>query len=230
MIRGRRTALVTGASSGIGAATARSLAAEGFFVYCAARRIDRLESLAAEIDGEALACDITSREDVDRMATTVGSPLDLLVNNAGAAFGLSTVDQASAEDWRRMYELNVLGTLQVTRSLLPSLVASGAGTIVNLGSTAGHEIYERGGGYLVAKHAVASLTQSLRRELLGQPVRVCEIAPGMVKTDEFSLNRFGGDREKADAVYAGVESPLTARTLPSPSRGSGAVRRTSTST
>lgn len=202
-------ALVTGASSGIGAATARRLAAEGYLVHCAARRVDRLEAVAIEIDGVALVCDVTKPGDVRDLARAVGQPLDLLVNNAGGAIGQSTVGDSDRDEWLQMFDLNVLGALQVTQALLPALVASGAGTIVNVVSTAGHEAYERGGGYVASKHALASMTQSLRRELLGQPVRVCEIAPGMVKTEEFSLNRFGGDRERADAVYAGVDAPLT---------------------
>ena len=213
MMRERRTAFVTGASSGIGAATARHLAGDGYLVYCAARRLDRLQALAAEIGGEAVTCDVTDADDVQRAAATVGAELDLLVNNAGGAIGLDTVERADMEDWRRMYELNVLGTLRMTRALLPRLVASGAGTIVNVGSTAGHEVYERGGGYVVAKHALSTLTEELRRELFGQPVRVSEVAPGMVKTEEFSLNRLGGDAAKADAVYAGVEAPLTAEDI-----------------
>ena len=193
MVSSNRTALVTGASSGIGAATARRLAADGYLVYCTARRIDRLQTLASEIGGEAVACDVTEPADVEGLPQVVGHRLDLLVNNAGGAIGQSAVEQSSSQDWRRMYELNVLGPLRVTQTLLPSLVASEAGTIINVGSTAGHEVYERGGGYTVSKHALASLTQDLRQELLGQPVRVSEIAPGMVKTEEFSVNRFGGD-------------------------------------
>ncbi|MET0447066.1 MAG: SDR family NAD(P)-dependent oxidoreductase, partial [Aeromicrobium sp.] len=132
------------------------------------------------------------------------------LNNAGGAVGTDHVSVASANDWRRMYEVNVIGTLLVTKALLPALVASGAGTLVNLGSTAGHVTYEGGGGYTAAKHGVTAMTETLRLELNGQPVRVTEIAPGMVRTDEFSLNRFGGDESKADAVYAGVREPLVA--------------------
>ena len=205
-----RTAVVTGASSGIGAATARRLAAEGYLVYCAARRVDRREALASEIGGKALACDVTDPADAARVADAVGERLDLLVNNAGGAIGLSTADQSDPDHWRQMFELNLIGTLHMTQALLPRLLASGAGTIINLGSTAGHEVYEKGAGYVAAKHAVATLTQEMRKEMLGQPVRICEIAPGMVKTEEFSVNRFEGDREKAEAVYAGVENPLTA--------------------
>ena len=169
-----------------------------------------MEALAAEIHGVALKCDVTNATEVHDIAAAVDPQLDLLVNNAGGAIGLSKVDESDPEDWRRMYELNVLGALRVTQALLPRLVASGEGTVINVGSTAGHEVYERGGGYVVSKHALSSLTSSLRRELIGQPVRVCEIAPGMVKTEEFSLNRFDGDRVRADAVYAGVDGPLTA--------------------
>lgn len=207
---GARTAVVTGASSGIGAATARQLAAAGFHVFCAARRVDRLEALVAEIGGTAVGCDVTDPDQVAALAATVGPRLDVLVNNAGGAIGTDPVADASAADWRQMYEINVIGTLNVTRALLPALEASGAGTLVNVGSTAGHIAYEGGGGYTAAKHAVAVMTETLRLELNGRPVRVTEIAPGMVQTDEFSLNRFGGDQSRADAVYSGVSEPLTA--------------------
>jgi NADP-dependent 3-hydroxy acid dehydrogenase YdfG len=203
-------AVVTGASSGIGAATARQLAAAGFHVFCAARRADRIEALAADIGGTAVTCDVTSEESVAALAGAVGGRLDVLVNNAGGAFGLAPVAEASSDDWRSMYEVNVIGLLQVTRALLPALVASGAGVILNVGSTAGRIAYEGGGGYSAAKHGTKAVTQTLRLELFDQPVRVCEIAPGMVRTDEFSLIRFEGDQAKADAVYAGVPDPLTA--------------------
>ena len=205
-----RTAVVTGASSGIGAATARHLAAEGFSVFCVARRGDRVASLAQEIGGTAVRCDVTSEEDVAALAEQVGSRLDVLVNNAGGAFGATPVAEAVSEDWRRMYEVNVIGLIQVTRALLPALVASGAGVILNVGSTAGRVAYEGGGGYTAAKHGTKVVTETLRLELFDQPVRVCEIAPGMVRTDEFALVRFGGDQDKADAVYEGVAEPLTA--------------------
>ena len=205
-----RTALVTGASSGIGAATARRLAGDGFTVVCAARRWENLERLAATVGGRAIQCDITQDEDVARLAEAIGPRLDVLVNNAGAAHGLSAVEESDPNDWRRMYEINVLGTLRVTQHLLPALEASGDAVIVNVGSTAGHEVYVKGGGYVASKHALASLTQDLRRELLGKSIRTVEIAPGMVKTEEFSVKRFGGDREKAEAVYAGVDAPLLA--------------------
>ncbi|MFA6576094.1 MAG: SDR family oxidoreductase [Nocardioides sp.] len=205
-----RTAVVTGASSGIGAATARTLAAQGFHVYCAARRADRVEALAAEIAGTPVVCDVTSAESVAALAERVGERLDVLVNNAGGAFGAAPVSQADSDDWRRMYEVNVIGLMQVTRALLPALVASGAGVILNVGSTAGRTAYEGGAGYTAAKHGTKVVTETLRLELWDQPVRVCEIAPGMVRTDEFALVRFEGDQERAEAVYAGVAEPLTA--------------------
>lgn len=205
-----RRAVVTGASSGIGAATARRLASEGFEVVCAARRADRIEALAGEIGGHAVVCDVTRPEDVATLAEAVGPRLDVLVNNAGGAFGLTPVAEADPDEWRRMYDVNVLGLLHVTQALLPALVASDAGVIVNVGSTAGRVAYEGGAGYTAAKHGTKVVTETLRLELYDQPVRVCEVAPGMVHTEEFSLNRFGGDREKADAVYAGVPDPLTA--------------------
>jgi NADP-dependent 3-hydroxy acid dehydrogenase YdfG len=206
----RPLAVVTGASSGIGAATARALAAAGFEVVCAARRADRVEALACEIEGRAVACDVSSAEDVARLREAVGGRLDVLVNNAGGALGLAPAAETSVADWRGMYESNVIGTLQVTQALLPALIASGAGTIVNVGSIAGRTVYEGGSGYTAAKHAVAVLTETLRLELVDQPVRVEEVAPGMVHTEEFSLTRFGGDAERAAKVYDGVPDPLTA--------------------
>ncbi|QBR93422.1 SDR family NAD(P)-dependent oxidoreductase [Nocardioides euryhalodurans] len=205
-----RTAVVTGASSGIGAATARTLAAAGFRVVCAARRTDRIEQLAGEIGGVAVECDVTSRESVAGLADAVGGVLHVLVNNAGGAFGSDPVASADPEDWRAMYDVNVLGTLHVTQALLPALRASGDGLVVNVGSTAGRIAYEGGGGYTAAKHGTQVLTETLRLELCGEPIRVSEIAPGMVRTDEFSLVRFDGDQEKADAIYQGVPDPLVA--------------------
>jgi NADP-dependent 3-hydroxy acid dehydrogenase YdfG len=205
-----RTAVVTGASSGIGAATARALAAEGFRVICAARRTDRIEALATEIGGQAVACDVTSPESVRGLADAVGEELHVLVNNAGGAFGAASVETADPEDWRQMYDVNVLGVLHVTQALLPALRASGDGLILNVGSTAGRIAYEGGGGYTAAKHGTQVVTETLRLELCGEPIRVSEIAPGMVRTEEFGRVRFGGDEEKADAVYAGVPDPLVA--------------------
>ena len=208
-----RIAVVTGASSGIGAATARALAAEGFRVVCAARRTDRIEALATEIGGEAVACDVTSPESVRGLANAVGGELHVLVNNAGGAFGAEPVESADPEDWRRMYDVNVLGVLHVTQALLPALRASGDALIVNMGSTAGRIAYEGGAGYTAAKHGTQVVTETLRLELCGEPLRVSEIAPGLVRTDEFGLVRFGGDEEKADSVYAGVAEPLVAEDI-----------------
>lgn len=205
-----RIAVVTGASSGIGAATARHLARAGFEVVCAARRTDRIEALAAEVGGRAVACDVTDAGQVAALAEAVGPTLDVLVNNAGGAFGLSPVAEADADEWQRMYDVNVIGLMRVTQALLPALVASGAGVIVNVGSLAGRRAYEGGAGYTAAKHGTKVVTETLRLELVDQPVRICEVAPGMVRTEEFALVRFGGDQERADAVYAGVAEPLVA--------------------
>jgi NADP-dependent 3-hydroxy acid dehydrogenase YdfG len=204
------TAVVTGASSGIGAATARRLAAEGYHVYCAARREDRVRALAEEIGGTAVRCDVTDEQQVAALAETVGDRLDVLVNNAGGAFGSDPVAEANPEDWRAMFEVNVIGLMLVTKALLPALVAGGEGVIVNVGSTAGRIAYEGGAGYTAAKHGTQVVTETLRLELYDQPVRICEIAPGMVRTEEYTLVRYGGDREKAEQVYAGVADPLVA--------------------
>ncbi len=205
----RGVAVVTGASSGIGRATARRLVADGYEVLAAARRLDRLEELAAQTGCRILRCDVTDHHDVGLLADAAGERVTLLVNNAGGAIGLEPVAQADLEAYRRMYETNVLGTVAVTKFLLPALVASGAGTIINVTSTAGQVAYEGGGGYNAAKFAEAAVTDVLRLELCGQPVRVCDVAPGMVASDEFSLVRFGGDAAKAAQVYAGVDQPLT---------------------
>ncbi|RQX10745.1 SDR family oxidoreductase [Micromonospora arida] len=211
-------AIVTGASSGIGAATTRRLAAEGFHVLAAARRAERLTELVAEItaaggQATAVTCDITSDESVARLAEAAAQapgPVTLLVNNAGGARGLDPVESGSVADWQWMYDVNVLGTLRVTQALLPALEASGSGTIVVVSSTAGLTVYEGGGGYTAAKHAQTAIAGTLRLELCGRPLRVIEIDPGMVKTDEFGLVRFEGDEERAAAVYAGVPGPLVA--------------------
>jgi NADP-dependent 3-hydroxy acid dehydrogenase YdfG len=208
-----KTAVVTGASSGIGAASARALAAAGFRVVLAARRTDRLVDLAEELGGVAVTVDVTDASSVAGLAETVGPELHLLVNNAGGAFGADPVATGSVEDWRAMYEVNVLGTLQVTQALLPALVASGEGAIINVGSIAGRVAYEGGGGYNAAKFGLRALTEALRLELVAEPVRVMEIAPGMVKTDEFALVRMGGDAERAGAVYQGVPEPLVAEDI-----------------
>ncbi|WP_062317990.1 SDR family NAD(P)-dependent oxidoreductase [Demequina maris] len=206
----QRTAVVTGASSGIGAASARALAADGWHVVLGARRTDRLEVLAEEIGGTALRLDVTDQESVDAFCDAIGS-CDLLLNNAGGALGTSSIAEGDVDEWQWMYDVNVLGTLRVTKALLPKLVASGDGQVINIGSIAAREPYKGGGGYNAAKHAVAAMTRVLRIELLGQPVRVSEIDPGMVET-EFSLVRFGGDAEKAAKVYEGV-TPLSAEDI-----------------
>jgi len=208
-----RTAVVTGASSGIGAATARALAEAGFEVVCAARRTERISALAEEIGGTAVTCDVTDAGSVAALADVVGERLDVLVNNAGGAFGgAASVAESDADDWRRMFDVNVVGLMQVTRALLPALLRSEGerGVICNVGSTAGRIAYQGGGGYTAAKHGTQVVNETLRLELVDQPVRVCEIAPGMVKTDEFAMVRFDGDADKAAAVYAGVAEPLVA--------------------
>jgi NADP-dependent 3-hydroxy acid dehydrogenase YdfG len=205
----RGTAVVTGASSGIGAATARALAADGFDVVIGARRRDRLDTLAAEIGARAVTLDVTSEESVASLREAVPE-CTVLVNNAGGALGLEPIAQAAVADWQWMYDVNVLGTLRVTQALLPALEASGRGHVVVMGSTAGRVVYEGGAGYTAAKHGVAALAETLRLELSGRPVRVSEIAPGMVATDEFSRVRFRGDEERAAKVYEGVAEPLRA--------------------
>lgn len=203
-------AVVTGASSGIGAATARALARDGYRVICAARRVERIEALAAEIGGTAVACDVTDAAAVAALADAVGPELAVLVNNAGGALGLDPVESADPAQWQRMYDVNVLGVLRVTQALLPALRAGGNGLVVTVTSTAGRVAYEGGGGYTAAKHAAKVLSETLRLELCGEPIRITDIAPGMVHTEEFSTVRFGGDQERADAVYAGVPGPLVA--------------------
>lgn len=204
----QKVAVVTGASSGIGAATARRLAADGFEVVLTARRTERIEQLAKEIGGRARTLDVTDRAAVDAFAAEVGR-VDVLVNNAGGALGADSVENGDPEDWRTMFEVNVLGVLHLTQALLPALRASGDGTVLIMSSTAALAAYEGGGGYVAAKHAVHSVAQTLRLELVGEPIRVIEIAPGMVKSEGFALTRFRGDQDKADAVYAGVAEPLT---------------------
>ncbi|MGO9035312.1 SDR family NAD(P)-dependent oxidoreductase [Mycobacterium sp.] len=203
----QRVAVITGASAGIGEATARTLAAQGFHVVAVARRADRINALAAEIGGTAIVADVTDGATVDALAGRL-SRVDVLVNNAGGAKGLEPVADADLEHWRWMWETNVLGTLRVTRALLPKLIDSGDGLIVTVTSVAAIEIYDGGAGYTSAKHAQGALHRTLRGELLGKPVRLTEIAPGAVET-EFSLVRFGGDQPRADAVYAGM-TPLVA--------------------
>lgn len=205
----RGIAVVTGASSGIGAATARHLAAEGFEVICAARRTDRIAALAAEIGGRALPCDVTSDADVAALTAAVGPELAILVNNAGGAFGLEPVASADVDAWERMYRVNVIGTEKVTRALLPALV-SAHGVIVFVTSVAADGPYEGGAGYCGAKAAERMIAGALRLEFFDQPIRITEISPGMVATEEFSLTRFDGDQDRADAVYDSVPDPLVA--------------------
>jgi NADP-dependent 3-hydroxy acid dehydrogenase YdfG len=209
-VSGRPVAVVTGASSGIGAATARRLARDGFDVVAAARRRDRLDQLAADQPGiRPVTLDVTDDASVAALAAELPD-VAVLVNNAGGALGVDPVETARVEDWQRMYDSNVLGVLRMTQALLPALEAGDGGHVVVTGSIAGHLVYEGGGGYTAAKHAAAAVVETLRLELNGRPVRVTEIAPGMVRTEEFSLVRLGGDREAADRVYAGVDAPLTA--------------------
>lgn len=205
-----RTAVVTGASSGIGEATARELAKQGYHVMVGARRLDRLQRVADEIGGTALELDVTSDESV-RAFTDAIERADVLVNNAGGAKGLATVADADLDDWRWMWETNVLGTLRLTKALLPKLIASGDGLIVTITSVAAFVAYDNGSGYTSAKHAQAVLHRTLRGELLGQPVRLTEIAPGAVET-EFSLVRFDGDEDRAAKVYQGID-PLVAQDI-----------------
>jgi NADP-dependent 3-hydroxy acid dehydrogenase YdfG len=202
-----RTAVVTGASSGIGAATARALAGAGYRVVLGARRLQRLQELAAELGGEAIGLDVTDPDSVAAFAARVPA-CEVLVNNAGGALGLEPLGEADEELWRAMYEANVLGTMRMTRALLPRLIESGNGHVVAVTSIAAFETYRGGAGYAAAKHAQRAAVRTLRLELLGEPVSVTEIAPGMVET-EFSLVRFGGDEEAAAKVYAGME-PLRA--------------------
>ena len=207
-------AVVTGASSGIGAATATKLAEAGYHVVLAARRSDRIEELAEEIRGRGgqadwVVLDVTDRDAAIAFAGRLDR-CDVLVNNAGGAYGADPVADGDPADWQAMFEVNVLGTLHVTQALLPKLIASGAGTIVVMSSTAGFVAYEGGGGYVAAKHAEHAIAATLRLELYDQPVRIIEIAPGMVRTDEFAVIRYRGDAAKAAAVYAGVPEPLTA--------------------
>jgi NADP-dependent 3-hydroxy acid dehydrogenase YdfG len=212
-------AVVTGASSGIGAATVRALRAAGWEVVAVARREDRLRALAEETGAEVVVTDVTSESDVaalrDRLAATGG--IHALVNNAGGAKGLASVEDSDVDDWAWMFEVNVLAVKRVTSLLLPLLRRGaqerGVADIVNVTSIAGHVAYAGGGGYNAAKFAAHALTEVLRLELNGEPIRVIEVAPGMVRTDEFALVRFGGDRARADAVYEGVPEPLVAEDI-----------------
>jgi len=211
MIRG--VAVVTGASSGIGAATARRLAAEGYEVVAAARRRDRLDELAASTPGiRAATLDVTSAESVTELAASLDD-VAVLVNNAGGAIGVEPIERAEPADWQAMFDTNVLGVLRVTQALLPALEHGAGGHVVVTGSIAGHLVYEGGAGYAAAKHAATAFVETLRLELNGRPVRVTEVAPGLVHTEEFSLVRLRGDAAAAERVYAGVENPLTAEDI-----------------
>ncbi len=210
--RPKRRAVVTGASSGIGAAVVAGLRNLGWDVVAFARRDDRLADVAKDTGAYPVVGDVTSEADVARLTAEASArgPVDAVVNIAGFAWGMDPVDTADIDRWRAMYETNVLGTIRVTRALLPHLRAAGGGDILLLTSTAGHGTYPGGAGYVASKTAEVSVARTLRMELGGEPIRVIEIAPGMVRTEEFSLTRFDGDRSKADQVYAGVEDPLTA--------------------
>jgi NADP-dependent 3-hydroxy acid dehydrogenase YdfG len=211
--------VVTGASSGIGAATVRLFRSNGWDVVGVARREDRLAALAAETGAEFFVADLTRQDDVDSLRDWLAASggIHALVNNAGGAFGLASVEDSEIDDWQRMFDINVLGVKRVTTALLPLLragaVERGVADILTVTSIAGHVAYEGGGGYNAAKFAAHAMVAVLRLELAGEPIRVLEVAPGMVKTDEFSLVRFGGDRERADAVYQGVEDPLFAEDI-----------------
>jgi NADP-dependent 3-hydroxy acid dehydrogenase YdfG len=200
-------AVVTGASSGIGAAAAKHLAAAGFELILGARRLDKLQAVAEPLGARALVLDVTDAKSVAAFCEQISS-INVLINNAGGAVGVEPVAEAIDEKWETMYDSNVLGTMRMVRALLPKLEASGQGHILNIGSIAGFEVYPGGAGYTAAKHAVKALTETLRIELLGKPIRVTEIAPGLVETD-FSLVRFGGDAERAKKPYEGM-TPLTA--------------------
>lgn len=202
-----KIAVVTGASSGIGAACARALAANGWSVVLGARRMDRLDELASELNGVAHVLDVADADSVRAFCDAISGPIQLLVNNAGGAIGLEPVAEARDEDWLQMYQTNVLGLMRVTRGLLPKLI-EGRGHLVNITSIAGRETYPSGGGYTAAKHAAVAVTRTLRDELNGLPVRVTDVAPGLVET-EFSVVRFFGDTEKAKKPYEGM-TPLTA--------------------
>ena len=207
-----KVAVVTGASSGIGAATVKALAQDGYAVIATARRKDRLEALAAQVSGVMIfPADLTNSDDVEVLANFCNEKkVELLVNCAGGAFDASTISDGDPDIWRKSYEVNVIATLRITQALLPAMISAGRGQVVFVTSTAGHRAYENGGSYVAAKFAERSLAHTLRLELNGQPIRVTEIAPGMVKTDEFALNRFDGDSAKAAKVYEGVAAPLTA--------------------
>ena len=216
MTEQQRRVVVTGASSGIGAASVRLFREHGWAVLGVARRADRLEALAAETGCDVMVVDVTDDASVAAMVARLEElgPVHALVNNAGGAFGQDTIESGDIDEWRRMYEVNVIGVKRVISAVLPLLrravLPRDSATILNITSIAGHIAYEGGGGYNAAKFAEHALTAVLRLELAGEPIRVVEIAPGMVKTDEFSLVRFAGDQAKADKVYENVPAPLSA--------------------
>lgn len=204
----KRLAVVTGASSGIGRASARKLAHDGFEVICAARRTDRIEELAGEIGGRAVTCDVTKADDLKALADEVGPRLDVLVANAGGALGTEAVGDAKLSEWQTMYDTNVIGAASSIQVMLPALEEA-HGVIIAMGSVAGMVAYEGGAGYCGAKAALHSMLMSLRLELFDKPVRISEIDPGLVESDEFSLVRYRGDAKAAAKVYEGVPGPLT---------------------
>ena len=208
----REYAVITGASSGIGAATATLLAENGYHVIAGARRKDRLDALAASNENiEAVELDVTDQSSVDVLASQLrGKPVAVLINCAGGAFDASSVADADPEIWKKTFDVNVVGSVRMVKAITPLMSAHGRGHIVIISSTAGHRSYENGGSYVAAKFAETSLVETLRLELNGQPIRVTEIAPGMVKTDEFAKVRFNGDVDRAAKVYEGVTRPLTA--------------------
>jgi NADP-dependent 3-hydroxy acid dehydrogenase YdfG len=207
-----RVAVITGASSGIGAATAIALAKEGFRVIAVARRADRLSDLSKQSTLiEGFICDITQQSEVNQLAEYCKDmAVEILINCAGGAFDAVAILDGDPDIWEKTYEINVIATLRVTKAITPIMQSLGKGHIVIVSSTAGHRAYENGGSYVAAKFAVTSMAHTLRLELNGQPIRITEIAPGMVKTDEFALNRFEGNSDKAAKVYEGVDKPLTA--------------------
>jgi len=208
----REIAVVTGASSGIGAATALLLAKNGFHVIAAARRMDRLETLAnADSNIEIVELDVTNQEQVDLLAAHLeGKPVSVLVNNAGGAFDSLDILNSDPDLWRKTYEVNVIGTVRMVKAITPIMQNFGRGHVVVISSTAGHRTYENGGSYVAAKHAERTIAETLRLEVNGQPIRVTEIAPGMVKTEEFAKVRFHGDVDKANKTYEGIAEPLVA--------------------
>ena len=205
-----RIAVITGASGGIGAATAEALHSAGFSLVLGARREDKLRDVAEPLGAKYAVLDVTDADSVKAFCAAIPAA-HILVNNAGGAWGLDPIAEAKDEDWERMYDTNVLGLMRMTRELLPKLEASGAGHVVNIGSIAGRDPYPNGAGYNAAKFAVKAITQVMRLEWVGRPIRITEVAPGMVETD-FSRVRFSGDEERAAKVYAGL-TPLSAEDI-----------------